>query len=306
MENASDEKVNVRPRYVDILTNGGFKALFGYEENKHVVMSIINVLLPEHRRVVDIDYIPTEHQGPVVGENKEFQYDFTCRDEAGTVFIVELQTYKEKNWFERCVSYAARVYDRQNRRGEDYGVPPVYLIGLMDTEIDHPDKEFWADRYVSEYTFREKSCGDLLGETIVIIFAELVKFHKKREECKSDLDKMLYLLRNMGHLKEQPEDLQQEVYTRIFDACEIAAFSDEKRAIYDKDMNDEKRRRGELAAAREEGIEEGIEKGVEKGIEKGREEGLNEAVKKMLAAGLPAEQIASIMMIPIEQIEDLK
>ena len=31
-----------------------------------------------------------------------------------------------------------------------------------------------------------------------------------------------------------------------------------------------------------------------------------EAVKKMLAAGLPAEQIASIMMIPIEQIEDLK
>ena len=31
---------------------------------------------------------------------------------------------------------------------------------------------------VSEYTFREKECHDLLGETIVIIFAELTRFSK--------------------------------------------------------------------------------------------------------------------------------
>lgn len=50
-------------RYVDILTNGGFKALFGDIANKEVVMSIINVLLPDHRKVKDIDYLPTERQG---------------------------------------------------------------------------------------------------------------------------------------------------------------------------------------------------------------------------------------------------
>ena len=80
-------------KYVDILTNGGFKALFGDENNKEVVMDILNVLLPENRRVVSIEYMPTEHQGPVVNKNKEFHYDFMCRDDSGAIFIVELQKY---------------------------------------------------------------------------------------------------------------------------------------------------------------------------------------------------------------------
>ena len=59
-------RIGVAQRYVDILTNGGFKALFGDAANKDVVMSIINVLLPNHRKVTDIEYLPTEHQGHAV------------------------------------------------------------------------------------------------------------------------------------------------------------------------------------------------------------------------------------------------
>ena len=58
---------------------------------------------------------------------------------------------------------------------------PVYLIGLMDMEIPHPDKDFWKDRYISEYTFREKESHDLLDETIIIIFAELTKFQHSQK-----------------------------------------------------------------------------------------------------------------------------
>ena len=43
----------------------------------------------------------------------------------------------------------------------DFDVPPVYLIGLMDIEIGHPDKDFWKDRYVSKYTFSENESHDL-------------------------------------------------------------------------------------------------------------------------------------------------
>ena len=65
---------------------------------------------------------------------------------------------------------------------KDYDVPPVYLIGLMGTAIGHPNKELWKDRYISEYTFMEKDTHDLLGETIVIIFAELGNFDKREDE----------------------------------------------------------------------------------------------------------------------------
>ena len=52
------EKDAVVQRYVNILSNAGFKALFGDRKNKEVVISILNTLLPEHRQVMDIDYLP--------------------------------------------------------------------------------------------------------------------------------------------------------------------------------------------------------------------------------------------------------
>ena len=280
-------------RYVDILTNGGFKALFGDINNKEAVMAIINALLPEHRQVADIEYLPTERQGQME-DNKEYRYDFMCRDSSGAMFIVELQRYRERSWFKRCVSYAARAYDRQNRRGENYDVPPVYLIGLMGTEINHSDREFWRDRYVSEYTFREKESHDLLDETIVIIFAELVRFDKAESECMTDMDRMLFILKNMGRLDRQPELLRREIYTKIFEACEIARFNEDKLIQFNKDMYDERRRNGELAAA--------IEEGMEKGMEKGR----IDAMRRMLAAGISAEQVCAIMEVTPEEIAAMK
>lgn len=129
-------------RYVDILTNAGFKAVFGDVANKDAVMMIINQFLPKNRKVEHIDYLPTNYQGPVLSLNKEHQYDFMCRDNSGALFIVEMQCYTEKGWFQRCVSYASRAYDRQSRRGKDYEIDPVYLIGLMGVPINHPDKDF--------------------------------------------------------------------------------------------------------------------------------------------------------------------
>lgn len=60
-------------------------ALFGDMNNKEAVMSIINAFLPEHRKVIDIEYLPTDHQGPMVDVSKEFQYDFMCRYGSGTL-----------------------------------------------------------------------------------------------------------------------------------------------------------------------------------------------------------------------------
>ena len=286
-------------KYVDIITNSGFKALFGDENNKDVVMHIINVLLPEHRKVTEIEYLPTEHLGPVHRINKEYHYDFMCRDTTGTVFIVELQRYEEVDWFKRCVSYACRSYDRQNRRGEDYNVAPVYLIGLMDIEIDHPDKEFWKGRYISEYTFREKESHDLLGETIVIIFAEMANFSKSIEECVTDADKMLYLLKNIGKMTDRPAWLQHESYSRIFNACEIAEFSEDKRIQYEKDMYDEKRIKGEMKAARRIGYENGHKEGRAEGEAIAKVE----LARKMIDAGMDPEQISQLTGLDISEIK---
>ena len=306
MDMENNAKSEVVQRYVDILTNAGFKAVFGDVANKDAVMMIINEFLPENRKVEHIDYLPTNYQGPVLSLNKEHQYDFMCRDSSGALFIVEMQCYTEKGWFQRCVSYASRAYDRQSRRGKDYEIDPVYLIGLMGVPINHPDKDFWKDRYVSEYTFREKTTGDLLAETIFIIFAELEGFDKTLEECVTAQDRMLFVLKNLGKLKDRPKWLQDEIYECIFRACEISAFTEEKRIEYETEMNDEKRLNGLMRAKLEEGIEQGLEKGREEGrsegLQQGRSEERTDMVLKMYSKGMSAEDISALLDIPLAEI----
>ena len=60
-------------------------------------------------------------------------------------------------------------------------------------------------------------------------------------------------------------------------------------------MYDEKRRNGELAAAREDGIAEGRAEG--------HAEGRAEAVRMMLAAGIPVETIAGALGISLKDCE---
>lgn len=278
--------------FVNLLTNGGFKAFFGDENNKNEVMEVINSLLPEHCSVVDIEYMPTEHQGQVIDENKAMHYDYMCRDKSGAIFIVEMQQYKEKHWFKRCVSYACRSYDRQNHRGEKYDVPPVFLIGLMGVDIDHVDPELWKDRFVSEYTFREKLTHEVLDDTIFVIFAELAKFNKEPEECLTKQDQMLYILKNSGTFTEIYRPLWDnfDALESILEKMKIAGFDEIKRMQYEKDMYDERRRNGEIAAAQEEGM---------------NKERIRIA-EKMLEAGMPIDQIAQITDLTSEEIEALR
>ena len=285
MENVNSEVVQ---RYVNLLSNSGFKAVFGDRNNKDVVMSVINMLLPEGKLVEDIEYAPTEHQGQQEA-NKEFRYDFMCRGVDGTFFIVEVQSNPEEFWFKRCVSYASRVYDRQNRRGQEYDVPPVYLIGLMGIDVHHENPVLWSERYVSEYTFREKVTNESLDDTIFIIFAELRRFRKQLHECVNDLEKMLYIIKNGWRLDNQPQELQDEIFTRLFNACDIPRFDEEKRIQYDKDMFDERRYNGEITAARNEG----------------REEGKVEVYREMLEKGISKEIVAEIAGLTVLALDEL-
>ena len=71
-------------------------------------------------------------------------------------------------------------------------------------------------------------------------------------------------------------------------------------------MYDEKRRNGELAAAREDGIAEGLAQGHAEGLAEGREEANMKVAKKMLAAGMPVEQIVQFTGLEPKVIESLR
>ena len=163
--------------------------------------------------------------------------------------------------------------------------------------------------HISEYTFRVTTTGDLLAETIFIIFAELAGFDKDLDDCVTAQDRMLFVLKNLGKLKGRPKWLQDEVYECIFRACEISAFTEEKRIEYETEMNDEKRLNGMMRAKLEEGIEQGLEQGLEKGREEGRAEGLqkgrSDMILKMYSKGMTLKDISSLLDISESELKSI-
>ena len=80
----------------------------------------------------------------------------------------------------------------------------------------------------------------------------------------------------------------------LLESGRIAGFGTEKRAKYDADMITERDMYNILETAKEEGFSEGEAKGKA------------EVARKMLAAGMPAEQITEFTGLTAEQLAALK
>jgi len=87
----------------------------------------------------------------------------------------------------------------------------------------------------------------------------------------------------------------------ILGACEIGNFDKDKRLKYDSDMYDEKRRNGELMAAKEDGYAEGRAEGRAEGVA----EAQIEIARKFKVLGTDIETIAQATGLDVEVIEGL-
>ena len=289
------------PVYVNPLSDSGFKAIFCDPSNKSDLIALLNVFLrPAGRQVEDLEYATTELPG-VALSNKASRVDLRCTDETGRRFIVEVQRGAQPHFFRRCVYYASRIYALGSERGdgERYEILPVYLVALTDRDFGFArGGREWAGRYTSVYTFREKSTGQEEDETISIIFVELNRFGKgSYGECASDEERWCWTLKNMGRMEREPGSgatLMLPELEHLLESGRIAGFGTEKRAKYDADMITERDMYNILETAKEEGFSEGEAKGKA------------EVARKMLAAGMPAEQITEFTGLTTEQLAALK
>lgn len=89
-------------RYVSLLTDFGFKRVFGTEPNKRLLIDFLNTLLPEHHRIHNVTFKNTENLGSTPIDRKAI-FDIYCEAENGDRFIVEIQKVKQ-NFFKDHIS----------------------------------------------------------------------------------------------------------------------------------------------------------------------------------------------------------
>ena len=284
-------------RFVDILTDSGFKAVFGEQRNREVLMELLNAFLPQDRHVRNIEYSATELPGFTLS-NKSVRLDLRCTGDDGRQFIVEVQCYRQSNLFRRCVLYASEVYAAGSKRGDmqEYDIPPVFFICLLggdakiaDGDVPRPDGGF-----VREHTFRENDGGNVPDETIFCIFVELNRFNKSLDDCTGELDEWCYSMKHGKTMTEIPDRLKKEPFEQFFRACEIAMFNTDTKLSYEKDMITERdyyniintARKTGMSAGMERGLQKGLQRGMESGLKKGRAEGREEGLQRGMETGL--------------------
>ena len=311
-------------RYIDPLTDWGFKRLFGSEMNKEILLGFLQDLFPE-KDIRDIRYLGNENAGATSGERKAV-FDVSCRTENGEEFIVEMQKAPQEHFRDRALYYSTFALQRQAPKGDwDFRLTPVYMVGILNFGLAHDVREELREKVremrVFRYELTETTVGERMTDNLAFVFLELERFGKSGDGLESMLDKWMYVLKNLSRLTERPVELQERIFRRLFEAARIAAFTREELDEYTNDMMTENDHRNAVNYARKLGLEEGRAEGRAEGRTEGRTEGLTEGLAKgrtegekagklsvaqrMLAAGLDPKMISEMTGLPEPEIRGL-
>ncbi len=74
---------------------------------------------------------------------------------------------------------------------------------------------------------------DVFYDKLKFIYIELPKFEQSIEELESQFDKWLFVFRHLSDLQDRPKKLQDKIFTKLFEAAEVATFSPEERNVID-------------------------------------------------------------------------
>ena len=278
----------IEERYISLLTDFGFKRIFGTKPNKDLLINFLNSLFEGFQVIKDVKYLNSEHVGDVFAERKAI-FDVYCENERGEKFIVEMQNAYQKYFKDRSLFYSTFPIREQAPKGADWNfkLERVYTVALLN--FDLKEEAFDQDDINHDVGLLDKKTHKVFNDKLSFKYVEIAKFDKTEDELVTLYDKWLYVLKNLSRLDERPAALKEKVFTKLFEEAEIAKFTPTELKEYEDS----------LKAYRD------VKNSIDTALEKGREEKAIQIAKKMLAAGMDVDTIINMTDLSKDEIEKL-
>ena len=294
MEKKNGIDVARLPKYASLLSDSGFKAVLASPRNKDVLTKLLNLVLPEERKIDEIEAYDDREMSGFTPFSKSSRVDIRCRDIHGRTFIVEMQREMHDYFFERCMWYGSNSYGHGLPVGAKYdALKPVYVIAFLEERLPHADEGQWkAGECVSYYQMTEKRTGEVAPETIICIFVELGRFIAGEKELSDSFGKACYVFKNSEKWDAESvpaEILEDDVARDLTRACEVANFPPDVKLNYVRDMFTEMDYHAEMDEA----------------FKRGARQNARENAKKLMTAGIPADVIASCTGLSVNDVQSL-
>ena len=247
--------MSLKDKYINPLTDFGFKKLFGIEPNKELLIDFLNQLLPAIHKVKTLSYTKNEQLGDNKHERKAI-FDLYCESQSGEKFIVEVQKAKQNFFKDRSVYYSTFPIQEQAQKGNwDFKLSAVYTIGILDFVFDEHKNQ---DQILHTVKLKDQK-GTIFFDKLTYIYIELPKFQKTEKQLQSQFEKWLYVLRHLANLQNRPKVLQEKIFLKLFEVAEIASFSAEEKVQYEESLKYYRDLKNVVDTSREEGLKEGRE-----------------------------------------------
>ena len=271
----------VEERYISLLTDFGFKRIFGTAINKDLLICFLNSLFDGKQVVKDVSYLNPEHVGDVYTDRKAI-FDVYCEGENGEKFIVEMQNAYQTYFKDRSLFYSTFPIREQ--------------AALLNFDMN--EEAFEKEKIRHSVQLCDTATHKVFYDKLELIYVEIAKFNKSLEELETLYDKWLYALKNLYKLTQRPKELCDKVFDRLFEEAEIAKFTPQELREYEASKIAYRDIKNSVDTAKREGIAEGMEKGMEKKS--------HEIAKKMLTKGMDEATVMEITGLSAELIQQLK
>jgi predicted transposase/invertase (TIGR01784 family) len=228
-----DTMAKINPR-VDI----AFKKIFGVEENKDLLISLINSIVGEEDQVEEITLMnPYNPQN--FKQEKLSILDIKAKGACEKRFNIEIQISDEADYDKRALYYWAKLYTEQLKVSDDYSFL-TKAIGIHILNFTSIPK---VDKYHNVFHIKEKETGALYFKDLELHTIELKKFSNNGSEelpeiltkVKNSLDMWVAFLTrhdllNKDHL---PPAIDNPILKKALVVLDVMSFDDEEREAYE-------------------------------------------------------------------------
>ena len=279
-------------KFINPFTDFGFHRIFGQEVHKELLIDFLNQLLKDERHIIDITFLNPIQQ-PETIEDRGVIFDIHCRDDKGGWFVVEMQNGAQPYFYDRGIYYLSRAISNQGEKGKDwkFSLCPVDGIFLLNYKMGINSK------FRTDVILADRDTGRMFSDKIRQVYLELPWFTKEPDDCETDFERWLYLLKHMDTLERMPFKARKAVFDKLLEVADVANLSKDERILYDEAL---KRYRDYKNT-----IDYAEEKGVEKGIKIGKTEEQRLIAANLKKRGVNTEMIAQCTGLSIEEIDYL-
>ena len=146
-----------------------FWMLFGAEQNRELLISLLNAVLSPAVPIEAVEVLPAQPERLAVSD-KNISLDLRVRLQGGEEVDVEMQSQRRPALRERGLYYWARLYTGQLRRGDPYTALRRCVVVLITNFA-----ELTSPRFHSVFQVRERHGGELLTGHLELHLLELPK-----------------------------------------------------------------------------------------------------------------------------------